>query len=710
MSVRATILALSCVLTACCANCETSPSIRCAADLYRATCDDDQQRTRDFNFTARITASFCDPGRKRFVIDDPSGAMLIYCTGGQPTLKAGDRVRISGTVRGAARGNAYATCTNCTFLGHGPIAKPQVVAHGQFDSGRYDCQLVSVAGAVVDAFIDETDPNFSFYILNSDGERITVATETSGRSASDCERAIDRTLSAVGICRPQEGGERAQLGRYVRCLPDQIRLSARSSTSPFSVPEVRSSRISEPAKISSLERRRLRGRVLAVWHGNRALVRTEHGRLASISIAFGPSPKCGETIEAVGFPETDLYQINLTRCRWRPSAPRTEDIAPATPVDVRSLFTDARGRRRFNTHYHGQRVVLTGRIRNLPHPDGDTNRILVESGGSLLTIDVSACPSVVERLQTDSQVEICGVCVMETESWRPSNPFPHVKRLFVAVSEDTDIRVLANPPWWTPGRLFAVIGGLFLITCGSLAWNLSLKRLVDRKGRELKSEITAHLESELKSRERTRLAVELHDSIAQNLSGTAMEIGSAIRFANDDTKEMLKHLELASQTLHSCRDELRDCMWDLRSKALEDADMNGAIRTTLMPYVSDVTLFVRFNVPRRTFSDNTAHAILRIIRELTVNAVRHGRAAVIRIAGSLEGRRLLFSVQDDGRGFDPQNRPGVAQGHFGLQGVRERIERFGGEMRIASAAGRGTKVALSMDVVFPEEEDRNTAL
>ena len=355
-----------------------------------------------------------------------------------------------------------------------------------------------------------------------------------------------------------------------------------------------------------------------------------------------------------------------------------------------------------------KRVRIQGIVHSPPLDTTGNARFLLECDSCLVTIDIFACPEAAKRIETGSRVEVDGICVMDTESWSPSSPFPHVKEMFISVPTATDIRILANPPWWTPGRLLTVIGGLFLITCGSLFWTLSLKHRVNVKSRELKSEITARLASDLKSRERTRLAVELHDSIAQNLSGTTMEIGSAIQFAANDRKEMLRHLEIASRTLHACRDELRDCLWDLRSKALEDEEMNGAIRTTLLPYVSDVTLHVRFNVPRNRFSDNTAHAILRIIRELTLNAVRHGQATTIRIAGSLENRRLMFSVQDDGNGFDPANRPGVAQGHFGLEGVRERVNRFGGELRISSKPGLGAKVTISMDTIPPEEEDLAT--
>ena len=126
--------------------------------------------------------------------------------------------------------------------------------------------------------------------------------------------------------------------------------------------------------------------------------------------------------------------------------------------------------------------------------------------------------------------------------------------------------------------------------------------------------------------------------------------------------------------------------------------MNDAVRRTLAPFVAGIELAVRFNVPRERLSDNTAHAILSIIRELTVNAIRHGAATSILVAGCIEGKSLLFSVRDNGTGFDPHCYPGVNEGHFGLSGIRERILSFEGELDITSTPGAGTKVTARLHV------------
>jgi signal transduction histidine kinase len=124
--------------------------------------------------------------------------------------------------------------------------------------------------------------------------------------------------------------------------------------------------------------------------------------------------------------------------------------------------------------------------------------------------------------------------------------------------------------------------------------------------------------------------------------------------------------------------------------------MNEAIRIALQPHLNDTKLNLRFNVPRARLSDNTTHAILRIIQELATNAICHGHATKIDIAGAIDGNRLMMSVKDNGVGFDPANRPGVRECHFGLQGIAERIQQFNGTMHIESAPGAGTKVTLSL--------------
>ena len=274
--------------------------------------------------------------------------------------------------------------------------------------------------------------------------------------------------------------------------------------------------------------------------------------------------------------------------------------------------------------------------------------------------------------------------------------------MFIAVRSSDDLTVVRAAPWWTPLRLSIAIVVLLLALVGITLWSLLLRRLAERRGRELAAETIARTESELKVFERTRLAVELHDSIAQNLTGAALEIRTAKRGPKKLESDTEQHLDIALKTIDSSRTALRNCIWDLRNRALEEDDLEAAIRLTLAPHTGGTDVAIRFPVDRAMISDTTAHAFLSIIRELTLNAIRHGGATAIKIAGAVENGRLLFSVRDNGCGFDPERCPGMEQGHFGLQGVRERAKEFKGQVRIDSRPGTGAKVTITIPLPRPD--------
>jgi signal transduction histidine kinase len=139
--------------------------------------------------------------------------------------------------------------------------------------------------------------------------------------------------------------------------------------------------------------------------------------------------------------------------------------------------------------------------------------------------------------------------------------------------------------------------------------------------------------------------------------------------------------------LESSRTELKNCLFDLRSDTVDDPDFKRAIEKTLTMLKREAGITVRFNVPRSLMTDITAHAVLCIIRELVANAIHHGEATRIRIAGIVDGKKILFSVRDNGCGFDPKRHPGPREGHFGLAGVHERLAAINGSFSIISRPG-----------------------
>ena len=648
-----------------------------------------------------------------FTLRDGTGSELFrdYSDPDGCTLHPGDRVRIDGRMSKGAN-SFFGACKHVTVLEHGPDPAPADIDIAEFLSGRHCHELVRIVGIVRDAFRGDCDPNFIFLTFDVRESLVQVAFQVDDDfDEREVEQLIGARVSVPCVCLSATRSIRRFMGpTFFASSTDLIRVLNEVADDPFAVAELNVGDELDAAGVAELGRRRLAGRVIAVWSRNRMMVRTADGSAVIADLRNQTPPKRGNVVEVSGVPDTDLFHINLLRARWRPADERgglpEEEPAPDVIDDSQLKLIAGEGGERFRAivRLHSHPVRIRGRAIRTNPEDARLGSLLLESSGCMIPIHADAFPAAMKDVVPDCEVEVSGICIMETAPWRLTQNFPHIRGFAVAVRSPDGIRVLSRPPWWTPSRLLAIIGALAVALLLSAAWAYSLRRLAERRGRELVKEEIARTESNLKVYERTRLAVELHDSIAQNLSGASLELEAAGQYGPDEHESALRHVGIAARTLKSCRDDLRNCIWDLRSETLEETDLNEAVRRTLAPHIGAARLAVRFAVPRDILSDNTAHALMSIIRELAINAVRHGGAGGIRVAGGIEDRKLLISVRDDGRGFDPDTAPGVRQGHFGLQGIRERVRKFNGTMRVESALGKGSKVTIALNLPNPEEK------
>ena len=637
-------------------------------------------------------------GRSSIYIKDDSGATVLLnrLSATNAPIHAGDIVRATGRV--VMKGNGiYAYCFNMTCLAHKEPEPPLRLTVEELLAGQHDGQIVTVRGEICDSFPDDID-NRSLYFTLKDGEKsIYVASSKNKYSKMIRDNIIGNTVEVTGVwISGQNSVMRRHIGQFLMLDNDEsLRTIKARETDIFNAPEITDMRSLLPSEVPSLERRRITGTVLASWQGNQALVKIDDGSIVRIDLSFPPVPEAGRRIEAVGFPETDLYAVNLSNVRWRPALGNPIPPEPQVRFPEKSIQADGATPQQIQAALHGRMVVITGIVRGLPQSESD-KRLILERDGNLLPMDFSSCPDAISDLTIGCTVEVRGIWVMVADNWRPNSVFPKVKGAFVVVNSPDGLRVLARPSWWTAGRLVAVIGALLLTLIGVGVWNRALKTVAERTKKELREEVMAHVAADLRVGERTSLAVELHDTIAQNLTGVALEINAANKLIDSDLPSAHQHLDTAAKTLSSCRTELKNCLFDLRGNTLGQRDMDAAIRLSVAPVIGNAELTVRFNVPRERITDASAHAIIRIVRELASNAVRHGGARKVKVAGAVESGVLLFSVTDDGCGFDVANAPGIDECHFGLQGIRERVARFQGKLHIESSPGKGTHVTVTI--------------
>lgn len=561
---------------------------------------------------------------------------------------------------------------------------------------------IRTTGTVLTAFRDEVDPRTVLMAVRAGSRTFNAAFPAETIDDAGLEKFLGAQVRLTGVYLPHLLGRRIVGGRLI-LMDDasQVEIMPGPAVDIYDVPRLKFVRHADPEAVSQQDRRKVSGVVRAVWRNGVFLVRTEDGQNVQVTLAPNRiSPSCGENVEVSGFPETDLFHVNLVNADFRGGTFAAVANEEPVPVSADELLMDADGRDRFAIKHHGELIRVKGVLCNAQPGRG---LVQLACGRYVLPLDISACPDASEFLTLGMTVEATGVCIMETDVWRPNLILPHVRGIVLVPRRKDDIRVVARPSWWTRDRILYVLAFVGLLLVVMTVWNRALNRLVVRRSRVLAREQIARSISELKVGERTRLAVELHDSLSQNLAGVAFQVAT-IRNAlssEDGLPTAVDRLDTAERMLKSCRTELRNCLFDLRSDTLDEPDFTDAIRRTLERVGARCKIAVRFSVRRSLLLDSMAHAVLSIIRELTSNAVVHGRAASVKIAGSVERGCLLFSVTDDGCGFDLQRRGNSSTGHYGLDGIADRVRRLNGDFKLESSASVGTRAVFSIPLGYP---------
>ncbi len=204
--------------------------------------------------------------------------------------------------------------------------------------------------------------------------------------------------------------------------------------------------------------------------------------------------------------------------------------------------------------------------------------------------------------------------------------------------------------------------------------------------------------------ERTRIAREIHDTLAQDIVGIGVQLELVSRLLNSSLDAARTQLDATRALVKSSLADARSSIWNLRSAAgaatAADADLPVRLNRTVAPVASRGGARLRFQVQGtyRAAPGAVEDQLVRIATEAVNNAVHHAAASVIHVTLAYDIRSVQLSVDDDGRGFtyDPS---GFAQGgHFGLRGMQERAAEIGATLHIDSAPAKGTRISLRADI------------
>jgi signal transduction histidine kinase len=441
-------------------------------------------------------------------------------------------------------------------------------------------------------------------------------------------------------------------------------------------------------------------------------------------------PRPGDQVEIAGFIDRSRDFAGLAEAVYRvvgrvnPPDPRR--LSPAQILEM-SRRARAKGQMAQPGDFDGCLIRFSAMLidsRNTP----EGALLLLDSAGESVTARLSREQSGrLPPLESGSVVDVTGILQIdlgERFRARPANADigngSVIDRLTLLIPSATDVSVIKSAPWWNARRLSIALATLAAVLVATIGWLGLLRRQVAvqsvRLAGEMQQRRDAAVEFQASLRERNRLAANLHDTLLQSLAGAGFQLDTCRRaVARADLGDTSDHLDVARRMLKHAVEELRGSVWALRTMPMAGQSFFDAVVALVAHLGSGHAAKISVSADGEPFGipNFVAGNLLLVAQEAIRNAIHHGHpdAVDVLVAYDAVARQIRVSVADDGDGFAVGNEAGPAQGHFGVQGMRERIGSLGGALQIDSRPGEGTRItavittpAYDVELEQPAEE------
>ncbi len=633
----------------------------------------------------RAQATFDGRFSDRGVIVDETGG--IFATGlKNADIRPGSIVEIEGE----AEPGGYAPSAMVrkhTLLGLAPLPAARRVSLATLSDGAADCELIEVEG-IVRAVTPQPNGRFDLDLQLSDGRfKTRVVSPTPA-----IHGLVDSVVRVRGVCFTRYFNQQfIEPWLLVADGADYV-ISQPAPADAFALPvQPISSLLTFRPNGIPRHRVKVRGSVLSAQPGQPLYLRDETRALTIRTAEFFPCVP-GDTVEAIGFPALEgfLPVLEDSACR---------KVAPGAVPEARDLkIADS-----LKKSFAGDLVRCQATLLSQAHEPA-TVRLVLSAQGSVFpaTLARSDATDAFRSLETGSTLALTGIWqVGLPKNWASATLLEfNPESLGLLVRSPADIALLRPPPFWerrATWRAAYVVGAVFLT---------GLVVFIVRAGRRLRNEeagrAAAQAQFNAVLKERSRVARELHDTLAQGLAAISLQLESAKDKVLSSPAVAIGHIDLSRALVRDSLSEARKSITQMRSQILEENDLSGAFArigqqlTLGMPttFSQEVT-----GTPRRLPTE-VENNLLRIGQEALTNAIRHAgaRGVSLHLHYSLDAVRLL--VRDDGAGFI-ENPADVFDSHFGLVGMRERVLLIGGQFTLRTAPGAGTEIEVSVPASRP---------
>lgn len=630
-------------------------------------------------------------------------------------LEIGEEIEISGAVdfRGFT---PRLVMRGIRRLGRRALPAPAAIDFTRLFAGGDDGRRVRVTG-VVQAVLDNPEGWSLIFESAARRFRVIVAHEVVPERP---DRWIDADVEVVGVCYSYRNsrGEFLAPGMFVG-QPDDLHVVRAPADGPFDLPLTPLGRIAR-FRLAPLGGHRLRtaGVVSFVAPGMLYLQEGIGGvRVEMATPAVGePDFEAGDRVEVAGFPDV---RSGIGAIAWaiarKVSAgppPEPERIQPSEILRL-NLASTRMSEIAQPGSYDGCLIRCRGRVEAVNRAATGTVVTLIDDGSAFTATFLDPASEEARPLVPGSEVEVTGIVEArrkgpgEGDILRGSIWHAQIELLLRGAD---DIRVIRLPPWWTPARLAAAAAVAAALAIAAFGWVTILRcevaRQTARAVAEESARVEASLDHEITLRERSRLAANLHDTVLQTVTGIGFQVQVCQTEQGRPTGLSPGRLEVVRRMVNHAIEQLRGTVWALHAPLDAGRSLGRALeeRLAMLQENFGTPILCRITGRERPVEDLVAANLVLVAQEAAANALRHAAAETIEVVlAFVDDATIRLTIRDDGRGFKVTDRPGPAHGHFGIEGMSDRMQAVGGWCTLESEPGRGTTVTAI--VPSPREVD-----
>ena len=606
-----------------------------------------------------------------------------------------------------------------TELGVAPLPPARAVNVERLHSGADDAQRVEIRGVIQKVEIPPPAGNRIAFLTLGLGDESCVARveSTAGFDHERISKLVDAEVRMRGVFTPVPNmrGEMIGLRMHVASWDDVDVLSS-PRIDPFDAPKVDLDRLL-PFSPEGNSRHRKVTQGVVTFSVPDSFFFLQEGITGVKVEGKGMQVQKGDRVEVAGFVERSRWLASMTGAVIRKQG--TAPLPPVLSVTVKQIlhpdFWSSRRQDRIGD-CDSRLIRVKGILRRVEQHEskGSALSATLQVEGDLHQVFSAELPSLSEAdgamlqsLKAGSEISLTGACELMFGD-RPAaiqTMRPVGFRLWV--NSPADIKVLGTPSWWTLRKLGVALAMAVAALLGALIWIRTLQRAVRRHAVALEESMRHHRDSELEflsaRKERLRLATDLHDGLQQMIIGVGFRMEAALAYLDEIPETAKEEFHAARRTLMGTLTGLRECLWGLRHVDEGPGDFAALLRHGIdsIEHWPRGAVVVESAGQPYVLSRHVMGNLLLLVQEAVGNALNHGKAEHVRVILNYDAEGLEVSIHDDGIGFDPAAIGGIREGHFGLAGMKERMSRLRGTIRIHSSLGDGARI----DIRIPRSGD-----